>query len=90
MRPPLVFLRGLLAFALIAAFEVAAWAQLPTPVLSSVFPPGGKIGATLDITVSGSDIDDLESMAFSHPGIKATLKMAPPDDFSKKPKRMAM
>jgi len=86
MRLPLVFSRSL--FAILVLASASAWAQLPTPVLTSVFPPGGKVGATFDVAVIGADIDDLDQLVFSHQGIKATLKMAPPDDFSKKAKKM--
>ncbi len=88
MRPPMVLFRSLLALVLSAGVSAVAWGQLPQAVLTSVFPPGGKIGTTFDVAVIGQDMDDVEQLQFSHPGIKATLKMAPPDDFSKKPKRM--
>jgi hypothetical protein len=45
---------------------------LPNPRLSTVNPPGGKAGSTLEVTFSGTDLDLPEALLFSHPGIKAT------------------
>ena len=58
-----------------------ALAQLPATQLSSVFPPGGKQGSTVELTVAGVDIDDLEKLVFSHPGLVAAPKMTTPTDF---------
>ena len=49
--------------------------QLPRATLSSVFPAGGKQGGTLDVTVSGGDLDDSNKLTFSHPGITAKQKL---------------
>ncbi|MBI2481354.1 MAG: hypothetical protein HYV60_22760, partial [Planctomycetia bacterium] len=49
--------------------------------MSSIFPPGGKFGTTLDVQVSGADQIDLSQLVFSHPGIKATQKMAQSNEF---------
>ncbi len=59
----------------------AVWAQLPSTQLSSVFPPGGKFGTTVDVQVAGADQIDLTALVFSHPGITATQKMAKPNEF---------
>ena len=61
--------------------QSGAWAQLPATHLNTVFPPGGKQGATLDITATGSNIDMAEQLVFSHPGITATSKKAPLNEF---------
>jgi len=50
-------------------------AQVPVIRLTSVQPVGGQQGTTLDVTVGGSDIDDVTRLVFSHPGITATVKM---------------
>ena len=68
---------GLLASSIAPAIQ----AQLPSTQLSSIFPPGGKFGTTLDVQVSGADQIDLSQLVFSHPGIKATQKMAKPNEF---------
>jgi hypothetical protein len=75
---------------------------LPTPRIQYVFPPGAKAGPapkihhlgleiTLDteLTVTGSDLEEPESLLFSHPGIKAEYlePNAPPPDPKKKEKK---
>ena len=53
----------------------SAFAQLPQTKLKSVFPPGGKQGAKLDVTLAGSDFEEVYKLRFSHPGITAVSKM---------------
>lgn len=66
---------------LVSSVSPALWAQLPSTQFSSVFPPGGKFGSTVDVQVSGADQIDLSQLVFSHAGIKATQKMAKPNEF---------
>lgn len=55
--------------------SATASAQLPQTRLSSVFPPGAQQGTTMEVTVGGgTDLDELDQMVFSHPGIVATAK----------------
>jgi hypothetical protein len=49
---------------------------LPTAELTSVFPPGGKVGTSVDVALIGVDIDDAHALIFSHPGITAAPKMS--------------
>lgn len=56
-------------------------AQLPEPRLSFVSPPGGAQGTTLDVVVTGTDLDE-PSLKFSHPGISATPSPKDPKIFS--------
>jgi len=58
-----------------------AWGQLPTAQLSSVYPPGGKVNSTIDVTIAGSDTDNVQRLIFSHPGITATAKMTAATEF---------
>ena len=60
-------------------------AQLPASRLSAIFPPGGAAGQTFDVTISGSHMDGVESLLFSHTGIIAKQKMAEPGPFDKGP-----
>lgn len=49
--------------------------QLPQTRLYAVFPPGAQAGQTVEVTVTnGADLDEIEAMRFSHPGIRATHK----------------
>lgn len=50
-------------------------AQLPQTRVYSVFPMGAQVGQTVDVTVAnGADLDELDQLLFSHPGITATHK----------------
>ena len=61
--------------------------QWPNPRLASIFPPGGKAGAPIEVVVQGTDIEQLDTLWFSHPGIKATVVAAATPD-PKEPKKM--
>ncbi|MDA1050236.1 MAG: hypothetical protein O3C40_07120 [Planctomycetota bacterium] len=78
-RSPLLF--AVTCGMLVSCVSPALWAQLPSTQFSSVFPPGGKFGTTVDVQVSGADQIDLTQLVFSHPGIKATQKMVTPNEF---------
>jgi hypothetical protein len=60
-----------LLFAALLAAAISSNAQLPAPRIASVFPPGGRIGATTDVTVAGSDLDEPVRLHFSHAGLVA-------------------
>lgn len=50
-------------------------AQLPQTRLLAVFPQGAQSGQAVDVTVAnGTDLDELDRMTFTHPGITAKLK----------------
>src|SRR5262245_64516363 len=55
---------------------------LPQPRLNVVMPPGAKVGTTVEVTVTGLDLDEPRALIASHPGIKAELVVppAPPPD----------
>src|SRR6188474_566140 len=76
----------LLSACAVLALASSAFAQLPQTQLTSLFPPGGKQGTTVELTVTGNDIDDLEKLTFSHPGLVVAPKMSTPTDFEPTPK----
>lgn len=41
------------------------------PQLLYVTPAGGKAGTTVELTVQGQNLDELQGLYFSHPGLKA-------------------
>jgi hypothetical protein len=43
-----------------------ASAALPNPVLKTVFPAGGRAGSTVELAVTGSRLDGLTTLVFSH------------------------
>ncbi len=63
---------------------------LPSPRVQHVFSTGMKAGTTVEITVTGFDLDEPEKLLFAHPGIKGEVvveKEPTPDpkDPKKKP-----
>src|SRR5262249_19238650 len=46
--------------------------QLPNPRLLTISPCGGKAGTTVEISWTGTDVENPEAFLSSHPGIKAT------------------
>ena len=65
--------------------------NLPSPRLMTVMPPGGKIGSSVEVTFTGTDLEEPEQLLFSHAGIKAEplaapAPPAPKPDPKKKPK----
>jgi len=61
--------QSLLAAVLLAS-ALAASAQLPQPKLFTVFPPGAKSGSTVEVAVTGAELDEVQ-LRFNHPGITA-------------------
>lgn len=50
-------------------------AQLPQTRIFAIFPPGAQAGQSLEVSVTnGADLEELDQMLFSHPGIKSALK----------------
>lgn len=72
---------SLIVAALAVLGSASLHAQLPSTKLNSIFPPGGQIGTELDVTVTGSDFDEVHKLIFSHPGISASQKMSEPSEF---------
>jgi hypothetical protein len=44
--------------------------QLPSPRLAAVFPAGAKAGTTVDVVISGADLEEAARLISSHPGIR--------------------
>jgi hypothetical protein len=61
----------------------SALGQLPAIRMDGIFPAGAQVGTTVEVTLTGNDLDDAAELHFSHPGITATPKMAEPTDFIK-------
>ncbi len=56
--------------AAVALINVAR-AELPSPRFDRLSPLGAASGSSVEVQVQGSDIDDLQSLVFDHPGITA-------------------
>lgn len=63
---------------------------LPLPRLLIVSPNGARAGGTVDVTITGTDLDEPQGLLFSQPGFQAELAKEPevkidPKDPKKKP-----
>ncbi|MEQ9410539.1 MAG: hypothetical protein RIK87_22580 [Fuerstiella sp.] len=61
------------------------FAQLPAAQLDGIFPLGSTTGTTIELVISGEDLDDVDRLLFSDPGITAERKMAAPTPFADGP-----
>src|SRR6266849_671352 len=52
--------------------------NLPNPKLLTLTPCGAKAGTTVEVTFSGTDLEEPQTLLFSHPGIKAEPIIPPP------------
>jgi hypothetical protein len=58
--------------------------DIPTPRLETIFPPGGQVGSQVDVSVTGTDLEEIKALHFSEAGLTAepkgkgfTIKIAP-------------
>ena len=55
-----------------AAAQQQAAPTVPQPKIYALFPSGGKAGTVVDVRISsGTDLDGVQKLLFSHPGITA-------------------
>ncbi len=72
--------------ALIAALGAPyLFAQLPTADLSRLEPRSARAGETVEITLHGSNLEELTELRFTNPGITAKPVMLPADEFFPRP-----
>ena len=76
---------GLAGITMLVPMAVAR-AEFPRPQLNAILPPGGQRGTVVEATVVGTDLDDLASLRFSHPGIVAKSMLTSPTEFDPEPK----
>jgi hypothetical protein len=62
----------LLSACLALSFATAASAELPWSRLDALFPAGAKAGTSIQMRLTGSELENTTSLRFSHPGITAT------------------
>lgn len=91
MSSILVYLKTKPALGLIVLFLQCGllWAEPPVIEVRSITPAGGTIGSSLDLRLtSGSMLDEVERLEFSHAGIRATLKQGPSLPFDDSPQKL--
>lgn len=65
----------LLAVLVLAPLAIHAQVTIPQPVLTTISPPVAKAGTTVDVTLTGTDLDGASSLLFSAPGITCAPKL---------------
>ncbi len=73
----------LLTAAVVAQQQVTP--GLPLPRIDQVTPPGAKAGSTVEVVITGTELEEAEGLRFSHPGIRAEMLPDPPPDPKKPP-----
>lgn len=63
--------RRMIRLALLLLFPVAANADLPSPQLHRISPIGLTAPGETELTITGSDLEGVDSLLFDHPGLKA-------------------
>ncbi len=73
--------RCILMLLVILTHQQTASAQLPTADLKRIQPFSAQAGKTIEITISGSNLDNVTELRFTHPGITAKPVLLPADEF---------
>ncbi|MEY2726091.1 MAG: hypothetical protein RLZZ458_1958 [Planctomycetota bacterium] len=85
-RRVLVFVRlAVCLFVVQCVCGAFAVAQLPAARLDAIHPSGGSPGQTLEVTLTGADLDDVSQLTFGHTGITAVRKMSEATPFDDGP-----
>jgi hypothetical protein len=84
MKPKALPLFGAAA-TILALAAPALRAQLPNAELMSVTPPIGQAGQTIEVSVAGTNLDELTGLHFSDPKVKGEPVMLPVTEFRKTP-----
>ena len=50
----------------------------PQSRLETIFPVGAKAGTSVEVNLTGTELDGMKSLKFGHPGIKAEVVVVPP------------
>src|SRR5437773_2826356 len=69
------FVLSFLLLLIVLVGQGSLLAQLPLARLSTLFPPGGKVGSQFEVDLTGADLDEANQLHFSHPGITAKQKV---------------
>jgi hypothetical protein len=78
------FVSAAALFTAAVAFAQPPQAYYPQPRVATVFPAGGQVGTTVEVTVTGTDLEDATGLVFSYPGFRATV--IPPEEPKPDPK----
>jgi hypothetical protein len=65
---------SLLLASITLLISATSYGQLPTTEFTAISPSGAKQGASIEVKITGANLDDLTEIVFSHPGIKGVPK----------------
>jgi hypothetical protein len=60
---------------LLTSASMAQSVCLPAPRLLTTMPMGGQAGTQVEIVINGDNLEDIEKLIFSHPGLTATASL---------------
>src|SRR6516162_1054982 len=66
--------KTLFSIIVLVLMSASARAELPLIRLDRIFPLGGQAGSEVLLEISGKDFEDVKTLHFDHPGLKATLQ----------------
>ena len=67
----LPFLAILAALVATALFSRSCLAELPSPRFDRLTPLGTMAGSSVEVEIAGTDIEDVKTLRFDHPGVRA-------------------
>jgi len=70
----------------VIVLQAEAFAQLPTADLSRIQPRSAKAGETVEVNLSGKNLEELTELRFTHAGITAKPVLLPADEFFPAPR----
>ena len=71
LRPSIHFIAAMLAYLTGVVSIATARAELPLIRFDRLSPIGAAAGSTMDVEILGGDIEEVKSLLFDHPGLKA-------------------
>ncbi len=71
-------LGGLALWPADAGAQPGVGSAVPNPRLLTITPPGAKAGTTVEVTFTGTDVEEPKALLFSHAGFKAEPIIPPP------------
>jgi hypothetical protein len=69
---------GLMTLTVLHLMTMTGWAQavcLPAPRLLTTMPMGGRVGTSVEITITGANFENADQLSFSHAGVTAVPKV---------------
>jgi IS5 family transposase len=63
-----------------------AYAFMPNPDMLSVSPAVAKAGETVEVTIAGKELDEVDLLRFTHPNIVGKPVLLPADEFHPEPR----